>query len=212
MRLHYQGEVQIKKLQVGPYGNNCYIIISPTTKECAIIDAPPEPENVLQELRGLEAKGIFITHNHFDHLEGLQAIKGGTGAPVACHSDDAAKLPLPPDLLLSGGEAIAIGSFTLEAIHTPGHTPGSTCFRTGKHLFTGDTLFPKGPGRTSSPENFHQIVKSINERLFILPNDIVVYPGHGEDSVLGREKGEYSVFAQKTHRPDLCGDVLWASS
>ncbi len=211
MVLHYDGEVQIVKLQVGPYGNNCYIIICPTTRECAIIDTPPEPEKVLAELKGLKPKGIFITHNHFDHLEGYNEIKRGTGAPAACHQADAGKLPSPPQILFQGGEEFPIGSLPLRAIHTPGHTPGASCFLVGRHLFSGDTLFPKGPGRTSSPDNFRQIVGSITRRLFVLPDDTLVYPGHGEDTVLRKEKEEHRVFSQRTHPPDLCGDVLWLS-
>ncbi len=212
MSFHYDGEVQIVKLQVGPYGNNCYIVICPTTRECAVIDTPPEPERVLAELKSLKVRGIFITHNHSDHLVGYSEIKGGTGASVACHREDAGKLPSPPEIVFSGGEEFPICTLTLRAIHTPGHTPGSTCFLVGRHLFSGDTLFPKGPGRTSSPDNFRQIVSSITRRLFTLPGDTLVYPGHGDDTLLAREVEEYRLFSQRTHPSDLCGDVLWHSS
>ena len=212
MTFHFDdGVVQIKKLEVGPYGNNCFIVVSAQSKECVIIDTPAEPEKVLNELEGLKVKVIFITHNHFDHLTGFQIIKESTGASVACHKEDADKLPSPPDIVLSGGEAIPIGVLTMDVIHTPGHTSGSTCYLAGKHLFSGDTLFPHGPGRTSSPDNFRQILVSLTQSLFTLPDDVRVYAGHGDDTVLGREKKEYGAFARKGYASDLCGDVLWMS-
>jgi len=97
-------------------------------------------------------------------------------------------------------------------LHTPGHTPGSLCLLSGKHLFSGDTLFPGGPGKTGNPAAFEQIINSITEKLFILPDETLVYPGHGEDTVLGKEKQEFAVFSSRPRTPGLCGDVLWLSS
>jgi len=94
-------------------------------------------------------------------------------------------------------------------LHTPGHTPGSLCFRVGRYLISGDTIFPGGPGRTSSPDDFKQIIKSITEKIFVLPDDTQIYPGHGNSTVLKNEKEEFAVFASRPHEPNLCGEVLW---
>jgi len=99
----------------------------------------------------------------------------------------------------------------LTVIHTPGHTPGSLCFLTGKYLISGDTIFPGGPGKTDTPDDFKQIVKSISEKVFVLPDDVLVYPGHGDSTVLKKEKEEFAIFSSRPQAPDLCGHVSWLS-
>ncbi|MGB6339420.1 MAG: MBL fold metallo-hydrolase, partial [Candidatus Aminicenantaceae bacterium] len=104
------------------------------------------------------------------------------------------------------------GNINLEVLHTPGHTPGSLCFIYDRYLFSGDTLFPAGPGRTSTPAAFEQIVRSLKEKIFPLPENTLIYPGHGASTILKKEKEEFAVFSSRTHPPNLCGDVLWLSS
>jgi glyoxylase-like metal-dependent hydrolase (beta-lactamase superfamily II) len=113
---------------------------------------------------------------------------------------------------LKDGDTIEVGKLKFKVLHTPGHTPGSLCFLVGKYLISGDTIFPGGPGKTGTPADFKQIVKSLDTRLFVLPDDIEVYPGHGEGTVLGKEKKAFAVFASKPHDANLFGDVLWLSS
>jgi hydroxyacylglutathione hydrolase len=113
---------------------------------------------------------------------------------------------------LKDGDTIEVGKLKFKVLHTPGHTPGSLCFLVGKYLISGDTIFPGGPGKTGTPADFKQIVKSLDTRLFVLPDDTHVYPGHGDGTVLGKEKKEFAIFASKPHDPNLCGDVLWLSS
>lgn len=212
MGLHYDGEVRIFKLECGNWGNNAYIVADPKTGDSVIIDTPPEPEKVLAQAQGLNVKAILITHSHSDHLVGFQEIRSQTGSPVWIHPDDAHALPNPPEHPLEHGEIMQLGSLELEVIHTPGHTPGATCYRVGKHLFSGDTLFPGGPGHSNSPASLHETISSITERLFSLADDTVVYPGHGGDTDIATAKAEYQVFANKPHSPDLYGDVLWLES
>ncbi len=210
MALHYNGEVQIKKLALGPYQANCYIVICPETAESVIIDTPAEASTIMAEAKGTSVKYIVITHSHFDHIQALDQVRSQTKAPVAVHPLDAPTLN--PDLNLNEGDTLKIGQIALKVLHTPGHTPGSICLLTGRHLISGDTLFTAGPGKTSTPESFARIVESITRSLFVLPDDTVVYPGHGPDTILGKEKEEFRQFSSRPHNPDLCGDVLWLTS
>ena len=100
----------------------------------------------------------------------------------------------------------------MKAIHTPGHTPGSTCFSLGNLLFSGDTLFPGGPGRSKSPEALSEIIDSITTKLFLYPDEVEVLPGHGVTTTLGISKKDYAVFASNQHPADLSGDVTWLES
>lgn len=105
-----------------------------------------------------------------------------------------------------------MGSLSVLVVHTPGHTPGSCCFLVGRHLISGDTLFPGGPGHSDSAADLEQTIASIKRSLYTLPDDTAVLPGHGDVTTIGRSRQEYAVFAVRDHRPDLHGDVLWESS
>ncbi len=212
MGWHYDAEIRIKKLETAPFGTNCYIIVCPQSGEGVIVDTPGEATKILAQAEGIRVRHIIITHTHLDHLGAFQEVRDKLKAPVAIHSLEARQLPSPPDMTLEDGIVLNFGTVRLRVLHTPGHTPGSLCLLTGKHLFSGDTLFPGGPGKTRSPVAFEQIVNSITEKLFILPDETVVYPGHGDDTVLAKEKQEYAVFASRPRTPGLSGDVLWLSS
>jgi glyoxylase-like metal-dependent hydrolase (beta-lactamase superfamily II) len=114
--------------------------------------------------------------------------------------------------MLRDGDTVDFGKIQVAVWHTPGHTPGSLCFRTGNYLLSGDTLFPGGPGKTRTPADFAQIVKSITEKIFTLDGSTQVYSGHGEPTILKKEKDEFRIFSSRPHRPDLCGDVLWLTT
>jgi len=100
----------------------------------------------------------------------------------------------------------------LQVLHTPGHTDGASCFLIGKHLFSGDTLFPGGPGKTRSPEALLQVIDSITRKLLVLPDDTTVYPGHGDDTTIGEARRQYQEFASREHPADLFGDINWLES
>jgi len=212
MNWHYDGEVQIKKLEIQPFGTNCYIIVCPQSGEGVIVDTPGEASRILKQAEDVRVKHIIITHTHFDHLGAFSDIRDKLQSPVAIHRLEAEALPSTPDIILDDGDVLNFGTISLRVLHTPGHTTGSLCLLTGKHLFSGDTLFPGGPGKTGAPASFEQIIQSITEKLFILPDDTLVYPGHGEDTILGKEKQEYAVFTSRARSPGLCGDVLWLSA
>jgi len=204
--------IEIIRMELGPWGTNSYLVVCHATDECLLVDAPGEADKILTQLAGTKPKYIAITHSHIDHIGALEELKSKLKIPVAVHPADASRLPLKPDMELKDGNALKIGKLNIKVLHTPGHTPGSLCFLTGRHLISGDTIFPGGPGKTGSPADFKQIVKSIKDKLFALPDDTQVYPGHGEPTVLGKEKKEFAAFAYKSHVPGLCGDVLWLSS
>ncbi len=212
MPVLYDGEIQIRKIVTGAYENNCYLAICPKTNESVIIDAPAEAEKILKQAEGTEVKAVLFTHTHFDHIGCFKELKTALKVPMVVHPADADQLPEPPDQLFEHEGIFSFGAITFRTIHVPGHTPGGTSLLWGKHLFSGDTLFPGGPGMTTSPENFRQLVKSLGERTFVLPEDTNVYPGHGVETVLGNEKKQYEAFKQHSHPPDLCGNVLWLSS
>jgi glyoxylase-like metal-dependent hydrolase (beta-lactamase superfamily II) len=213
MPIHFEdATIRIHKVVASSYGNNAYIIVSKATRESIIIDTPQEADKVMEEAQGTTVKSILITHNHFDHLEGFDAFKAKLQVPIASHAADADKLPSPPDFTMADGDVITLGDLSVRAIHTPGHTPGSTCVVVGAHLFSGDTLFPGGPGRSGSPEALQEIIASITGKLFALPDDTAVYPGHGDDTTIGQAKREHADFASRSHPTDLKGDVLWADS
>jgi glyoxylase-like metal-dependent hydrolase (beta-lactamase superfamily II) len=174
---------------VGPYENNIFIVSDAGSGEAYVLDGGFEPEQIAAAAEGLKVRGILVTHGHRDHHENVGALKALLKAPVAIGIDDAAMLSVEADSLIVDGQSLAFGPHALQAIHTPGHTPGSTCFVIGKHLFTGDTLFPGGPGNTQKdPLRFERIITSIRERLFSLPDDTNVYPGHGRDTTIGQER------------------------
>jgi glyoxylase-like metal-dependent hydrolase (beta-lactamase superfamily II) len=116
------------------------------------------------------------------------------------------------DLPLSDGDEVVFGKVTLKVLHTPGHTPGSLCFLTDRYLLSGDTIFPGGPGRTNSPRDLEQVMESLTEKIFVLPDDTRIHPGHGESTVLKKEKDEFAAFSSRPHRSGLCGEILWLSS
>ena len=155
---------------------------------------------------------ILITHNHMDHLAGLEELRLSTQAPVWIHSADSAVISPPAEQQISGGESIRIGQLEIHSIFTPGHTPGSTSYMVNSHLFTGDTLFPGGPGHSTSPENLATIIRSLEEKIFPLSDEVHIYPGHGDNTDLRTSRSEYTVFTNRDHPDTLHGDVLWLSS
>ena len=205
-------DVRIIKMELGPFGTNAYIIVCRATGDSILVDAPGDADKVLKQLAGTNPKYILITHTHIDHIGALEELKARLKIPVALHPKDAVRLSFRPDMELKDGDTIEVGKLKLKVLDTPGHTPGSLSFLVGKYLISGDTIFPGGPGKTGTPADFKQILNSIETKLFVLPDDTQVYPGHGEATVLGKEKKEFAIFASKPHDPNLCGDVLWLLS
>ncbi len=188
----------ITKMSVGPMDNNAYLLVCRHTGDGLLIDAANDSERIADLLDyGPERprlRTIVTTHQHDDHWQALGAIAGQTGANLVAHRDDAGALPVPTDIFPDQGSPYAVGDARIEFIHLRGHTPGSLAvlYRDPgghPHLFTGDSLFPGGPGRTPSPTAFRSLMDDLETRVFgILPDDTWVYPGHGDDTTLERER------------------------
>ena len=183
----------ITKLSVGPMDNNAYLLRCRATGEQLLIDAANEAGRLLELVGDAGLATVVTTHRHRDHWVGLAEVVTATGARSLAHRDDAEALPIASETL-SDGDVVRVGDCPLEVIHLVGHTPGSIAllFRDPggiPHLFTGDSLFPGGPGKTANPRDFASLMDDLEERIFgKLPDETWFYPGHGKDSTLGVER------------------------
>ncbi|MDO9041905.1 MAG: MBL fold metallo-hydrolase [Desulfocapsaceae bacterium] len=200
----------IKQLTVGQMGVCCYIVGCTKTGKCAVIDPGGDEEQILAEVKRakLTIEYILATHGHADHVCGNRRIKEVSGAPIVMHEADAVffarpevikyfsmlglEASPPVDIQVLDGDVITIGEVKLKVIHTPGHTPGGICFYNAPDLFTGDTLFVGGLGRSDFPGGSErELLASIATKLLTLPPETVVWPGHGyggNRSTIGEEK------------------------
>ncbi len=190
--------LEITKVAVGPMDNNAYLLHCTTTGERALIDAANDAQTLLALIGTAPLATIITTHRHQDHWMALEAVAQATSAVTAAHPDDAVELPVPVTRLVQHGDKIAVGEAVLSVIHLRGHTPGSIALyydgggalSDTPHLFTGDSLFPGGPGNTQGdPARFSQLIGDLEDRVFgPLPDGTWIYPGHGRDTTLGAER------------------------
>jgi glyoxylase-like metal-dependent hydrolase (beta-lactamase superfamily II) len=189
-RAHYEDTaVRVDKLIVGPFENNVYVVRCKATGDAVIIDAANEHELLLEVSRATGVRRVLTTHGHWDHIQAVTAMRDA-GIDVGIAAADAAMLPAY-DFTIPDDDVIAVGDLRFRTILNPGHTPGSTSFLLERQplLFTGDTLFPGGPGNTKTAEgDFDTIIESIDRRLFTLPGDLLVLPGHGLDTTIAAER------------------------
>ncbi len=186
---HSDSDLEIHKVVVGPMDNNVFVLRCRHTGDAVLIDAANEHQRLLELASRLGVRRVLETHGHWDHIQAVPELRDA-GYAVGVTAEDAAMLD-SYDEIIGDDEVIAVGDLRLRTIHTPGHTPGSICFRVeGKPLvFSGDTLFPGGPGNTTfEGGDFDTIITSIDRRLFApLAADTLVLPGHGDDTSIGAE-------------------------
>ena len=214
MQTTRDGDLEIAMGGPTGFGNNVFVVVNRPTGEAAFIDAPGEVDaNVAAaEALGVRPSKIFLTHGHFDHTPAIDALKEIYGVRLYAAAGEPGLKDGQPDEAAVHGSTIALGALEFRVLSIPGHTPGSTAYICGRSAFVGDTLFPGGPGRSMDNASLLQEIESIRRELYALPDDTVVYPGHGATTTIGESKAEYAVFAAKEHAPDLCGDVSWLES
>jgi glyoxylase-like metal-dependent hydrolase (beta-lactamase superfamily II) len=197
--LHYEDhQAEIHKVVVGPMDNNVFVLRCRETGDAVLLDAANEHERLLELCRTLGVREVLETHGHWDHIQAVPEIRDA-GYSVHVTAQDAEMLP-SYDEILEDESVIQVGRLRLHTIHTPGHTPGSMCFRVegSPVLFSGDTLFPGGPGNTSFDNaDFGTIITSIDRRLFTLAADTLVLPGHGNDTTIGAERPNLDAWIER---------------
>lgn len=186
--------LSITKLAVGPMQNNAYLLRCRSTGEGLLIDAAAEAGRLLEMVGDVPLPTVVTTHLHPDHWQALREVVDATGARTVAHPIDAGGLPVAVDETVEHGDTVPVGACGLSVLHLRGHTPGSIALRYDDpdgvtHLFTGDSLFPGGPGRTTSATDFASLMDDLQARVFgELGDDTWFYPGHGNDSTLGTER------------------------
>lgn len=194
--------MEIQALQVGSIPTNCYLVFDPGRTDALVIDPGDNPERIFAALNGRTPAAVLLTHGHFDHTGALSAF---AGVPIYIHEADAPMLSDPHlsvgdgngDLrprpaathLLADGEQMHLAGLDIAVLHTPGHTPGGVTYQIGDALFTGDTLFAHGYGRTDLPGGDFSALRRSLRRLLHLAGDFRVFPGHSESTTLNHERG-----------------------
>ncbi len=186
---HFENDhVGIRKAEVGTFENNAYVIACKQTADSVIVDAASDADTVIELAMGTVPSAVLTTHGHADHVGAAREVATRLGIPIRLHPADWEICPIEVDEPLEPGE-LRIGEALVRLVHTPGHTPGSTVITTTGGVLTGDTLFPGGPGATRFPySDFDQIMDSLETRIFTLPDDTIVMPGHGLDTTIGTER------------------------
>ena len=192
--VHELSELIITKVAVGPMDNNAYLLRCRDTGEQLLIDAANDADTLLRLLGEGRLATVVTTHRHGDHWQALKPVVAVTSAATVAHEADAPSIPAPTSRTVRDGERLRVGRCELEVIHLVGHTPGSIALlyddpSGSPHLWTGDSLFPGGVGKTTSADDFTSLIDDVESKLFDrLPDETWVYPGHGADTTLGAER------------------------
>jgi glyoxylase-like metal-dependent hydrolase (beta-lactamase superfamily II) len=192
--VHELPDLMITKVAVGPMNNNAYLLRCRATDEQLLIDAANDAHTLITLIGDDGIASVVTTHQHGDHWQALAEVVTATGARTYAGRDDAEGIPVPTDVPVDDGDTIRVGRVELTARHLVGHTPGSIALvyddpHGHPHVFTGDCLFPGGPGRTTRPEEFNSLMDGLETKVFdVLPDETWIYPGHGNDTTLGTER------------------------
>lgn len=182
----------LRKLSVEEFDNNVYVVACTRTGDALLVDVAARPERLAEALEGFSPVAAVQTHGHWDHIRAWDGVRDDLGVEVWGHPGDAELFPRAVDRELQDGDRIAVGDLEVEVIHLPGHTEGSLLYlvhgEQRPHLIAGDTLFPGGHGRTTTPEDHERIMDGLEALFDRLPDETHVYPGHGDDTTIGRER------------------------
>lgn len=217
--------MRIEKVESGVFQTNTYLVIDDLTGQAMLIDPAGKWKRIARLIEDTKAEVVAIvnTHAHYDHANRNHEAKKLTGAPIFIHEAEAQnlnkftlvsllfrgrpRLSPPADQVLTEGDAVKVGSLSFEVIHTPGHTPGGICLRHKKHMFTGDALFAGSVGRTDlKGGDYDSLASSIKDKIFILSDDIHLYPGHGPKTTIEQER-KYNLFVKL--RPEQIDQILF---
>jgi glyoxylase-like metal-dependent hydrolase (beta-lactamase superfamily II) len=191
---HHDGPLLVRKLSVEEMDNNVYLLACTRTRTAILVDAAARAERLRQAMEGFDVLAVVQTHGHWDHVRAWEDLRRDPGLPIWGHAGDAELFPGPVDRELSHHDRLEVGDLEVHVLHTPGHTDGSLQYlvhgEQRAHLFTGDSLFPGGPGNTwGDEERFTQLLDGLEREVFgPLPDDTWIYPGHGDDTTIGDER------------------------
>lgn len=201
--VHELQNLMITKVAVGPMDNNAYLLRCRATDEQLLIDAANDAHTLLAMIGDDGIASVVTTHRHGDHWQALDEVVSATGARTYAGREDAEGIPVPTEVLVDDGDTVRVGQVELTARHLVGHTPGSIALiyddpHGHPHVFTGDCLFPGGPGRTTRPEEFSSLMGGLETKLFdVLPDETWIYPGHGNDTTIGTERPHLSEWRER---------------
>lgn len=206
--------LRVTVMEVGPLAENAYIVAHRASGKAAVVDPGEDAEEILGQLaaEGLSLDKILLTHGHFDHVGGVRLLKERTGAMVYIHADEVDRMlgaprqaaifglgvsrPPAPDVLVGEADVVPLGDQEFRVLHTPGHTPGHVTFVSGRLAFVGDLIFAGSVGRTDLPGGSHEaLLRSVRTKIFTLPDDTTLLPGHGPTTTVGEEKRSNPFFA-----------------
>jgi glyoxylase-like metal-dependent hydrolase (beta-lactamase superfamily II) len=196
--------MRVRRLTLGPLDTNCWLVDDGEGGPLLVVDPADEAQVILESLGGATVEAVVLTHGHFDHLAAVAEVLRATGSTLLVHEADAPNITSaagtggamfgfdvvspPAERVLKEGDGISFGTASLEVLHTPGHTPGSICLYAPGHLISGDTLFAGSVGRTDFPDGDMSAMRRSIARLAGLPDETRVYPGHGPETTIGRER------------------------
>lgn len=200
----------LKKLTLGPWEMNGYVLVCEETQTSAIVDPGGDAEKILDAVKDTKVAAILITHGHHDHTGALEEVKQATQAPIYLHKAEAEYFGLEFDIEVNDGDKISIGNQSVSVIYTPGHTSGQVCYDLGDgRILVGDTIFVGGPGKTKSPDDFSTTMWTMQQIVFEWPDETEFFPGHGPSGKIGQERAAFEAFVTKGWPEDLEGDVAW---
>jgi hydroxyacylglutathione hydrolase len=204
--------LELRKLTVEQWQENCYLIVNPQKSEGLLVDPGDEPAHIKDWIGTLKIRQILLSHAHFDHVGAVNELRSHFDAPVGLHPADwelAAQSGVEADFNLNDGDMLWPSLYKITVVHTPGHTPGSVCLRFDRRALVGDVIFPGGPGHTHSPEELNQSLLSLKNTVFTWPDATELFPGHGISTTVGQERPGFMAFLKKPRSPELFGDVSW---